>query len=449
VDITADQLEKLVTDAAKSGAEAAVRAVNTVDDKDRPAGAGTGAVVSNVNLKRPQTPRLSKMIQALRSGDWSGAELERDLSQATEGRYNKDHESRSVSLPANPFAFATIVEEADLPVTDRPALKEWAVRAAGEATVAAGGALVPPQWLQEQFAPSLQTAVAFRNAPGVESIPVVSNSVLLPRETVMPTSAGYAEAGTITASDATFAQQTITIKKQAAYNVFSNELLADSTPAYEAYIAKSLARSLALFQDQQFIEGSGSGNNLTGMGSYSGLTTGYTPAANGDSYSAAGAADKLINLVFNLRTAGVEPNAWIMHPRVMQSLSTLKDSNNRYILASIAGNFGAPVAIPGAGTLQTSGTFVPPVWKGMLLGIPVLLTAQISILETQGTSTNATHLYVGDFTFGRVLDRQAIEMALSEHILFTNDQTAVRVSARSGLALIVPAAFIKQSGIIP
>ena len=69
--------------------------------------------------------------------------------------------------------------------------------------------------------------MAFANCPGVTRIPVNSNLIYFPRETVMPTSAPYAEAATITPSDATFAQQAITIKKQSAYNQFSNEMLAE------------------------------------------------------------------------------------------------------------------------------------------------------------------------------------------------------------------------------
>ena len=441
-----DLLKKAGEDGAKAGADAAIRAMNTVDPQDRP-GQGS-APVSNVNFKRPARISLAKAIIALREGNWKHAPLEQELSDAAKEKYGSD-EPRGFALPSNPFPLSDVLEAANAPVEGRAALRDYAVRAMSEGTTSAGGALVPAQYLQDLFVLSLQTGVAFRNAPGVESIPVASNVVYLPRETVMPSSAAYAEAGTLSATDATFAQQSITIKKQAAYSQFSNELLADATPAFEAYIAKTLARSLALFQDLQFLEGSGSGNNVTGMGSYSGLTTGYTAATNGDSYSAAGAADLLINLLFSLRIAGVEPNAWIMHPRVLQSVSKIKDSQNRYVVESIGGVFGAPVAIPNVGQLQTAIMPTPPVWRAQLLGIPVLLTSQIPITETQGSATNATHVYVGDFSFARVLDRQTIEMAISEHIAFTTDQTAVRVTGRAAPVLLAPAAFTKQVGIIP
>ncbi len=432
--LTAEQVEALVAGAV----EKAVRAANAVDPAARPT---LGA--PNVTRSRPHEFSLARTILALREGSWTGRELERDIVQATAEVYRVTPDRGEVAVPKDALAFRSVVEAASIRA-EAPAFRD-----AGEGTTAAGGALVPPQYLQDQFVLSAQTAVAFRNAPGVQTIPVASNSVFLPRETIMPAAAAYAEAGTIANADPTFGQQNIVIKKQAVLNRFSNELLADSTPAFEAYLGRTLARSLAIFQDKQFLEGDGTGANVTGLAAYSGLTAGYAAAANGDSYSASGAADKLIDLVYALRAVGVEPNAWIMHPRTAQSLSKVKDTNGRYLLESFGGVFGAPVSIPNVGALATQVGYTPGPWRGMLLGMPVLFTTQIPITETQGTSTNATHIYLGDWNFAAVLERQTIELAMSEHINFTTDQTAVRVSGRAAPALTIPAAFVKQTGIIP
>ena len=72
---------------------------------------------------------------------------------------------------------------------------------------------------------------------------------------------------------------------------------------------------------------------------------------------------------------------------------------------------------------------------------------RIPISLTQGTSLNATFAILGDFNFAKILRRQAVEIAIADQIYFTSDQVAVRVSTRSALALTVPAAFMKQSGI--
>ena len=453
--MTQEQLDSYVDGRVTAQAEAiAVRAVEAfqrnvpVDATDRPG--GSGALGANVNFNREVPFSFIRAINALRAGSWKGAELERDISQATSVLMDvkPDREKRDLSdsivIPHTPSAFRAVMQRAAI----NSSLDIPAFRAANEGTGSAGGFLVPPQYLNDQYALSLQGPIAFRNSPGVTDLPVKSNSIFFPRETVMPTSGAYAEAATITESDPTFGQQNILIKKQAVLNQFSNELLSDAIPEYEAEISKTMVRSLSLYQDQQYLEGTGSGAQITGLGSYSGFTAGYAAATNGDSASAAAYADNLINLVYLARAAGWEPNAWLMHPRTMQSLAKLKDTSNRYLLESIGGVFGAPIAVPNVGALPTQVTYQVPAWKGMLLGIPVLFSNQIPITETQGSSNVASHLYLGDFNFARVLVRQAIELAISEHIYFTTDQTAIRVSGRSSIVLLQPAAFIKQVGII-
>ena len=491
VDMTANDLQRLLDktakkaakSAAKAARDAAVRSLNTVDPTARPGGGAPGA---NVNLNRPQRLRLSSMVRAIGADSWHGFEAERDFSQAIQGMYlNEDHEQGvAVTLPTTRSAFLHAILATKIKLVDGQndnALRSWAARslefeelalsrlvagdiagaqvayrAASEGSTTAGGALVPPEFLQELYTLSIQTSVAFANAPGVTRIPVKSNLIYFPRETVMPASAAYAEAATITATDPTFGQQSIQIKKQAAYNQFSNELLADSSPEYEAIIGKSLARSLGLRQDYEYLEGDGTGAHVLGLGSYPGLTTGYTVGTNGDAwgraYNTSGPVEAgttfPLQLVGKARAAGWEPNAWMMHPDVMSNgLAHATDANGRYLLESIGGVFGAPVPVPNIGALPTQITYVTPPWKAMLMGSPVYFSAQIPENETQGGKSDCTHVYIGDYNFAHILERQAIELARSDQILFTSDQTAVRVTARSAIVLLAPTAFIKQSGV--
>ena len=271
----------------------------------------------------------------------------------------------------------------------------------------------------------------------------------------MATTANYAEAATITPSDETFAQQSITIKKQAGYNQFSNELLADATPEYEAIIAKSLARSLGLRQDYEYLLGDGTGSHILGLNSYTGLTTGYTPGGNGDAwgqpYSAgsyAAGTDFPLQMLGLARAAGWEPNAFIAHPNVMSlGLARATDSAGRYLLESVGGVFGAPIPVPNIGALPTQITYETPPWRAMLLGCPFLMTAQLPQTTTVGTKSDTGTVFMGDFNFAHILERQAIEMAKSDQILFTTDQTAVRTTSRTAIVLLAPAAFMKQTGV--
>ena len=489
VEVTAPELDAMIAKAVRKAAKAAgkesadkaLRAVKTSDANKPKAGDRPGGG-ANVNLNKPVRISLARMIRAIGNGSYQGAELERDFGQAVQDLLLKeDHEpGTSFALPTTRSGFMRVIDEANINVGQPKRLREWAarsaesealalsmlmagnvrgaqqaVRDAAEGAVGSGGALVPPEYLQQLYTLSIQTSVAFANAPGVTRIPVTSNLIYFPRETVMATTANYAEAATITPSDETFAQQSITIKKQAGYNQFSNELLADATPEYEAIIAKSLARSLGLRQDYEYLLGDGTGSHVLGLNSYTGMTTGYTPGGNGDAwgqpYSAGSypaGTDFPLQMLGLARAAGWEPNAFIAHPNVMSlGLARATDSSGRYLLESVGGVFGAPVPVPNIGALPTQITYETPPWRAMLLGCPFLMTAQLPQTTTVGTKSDTGTVFMGDFNFAHILERQAIEMAKSDQILFTTDQTAVRTTSRTAIVLLAPAAFMKQTGV--
>jgi len=458
--------------------------LNVVDPKTRPGGSREGP---NVNLNKPQTVRLSQMVRAIGSESWSGHELERDFAQATQELCLPDDHEQGVSaaIPTTRAGVARVLAQADISIGQKSkgAFRAWAARmaeaedavtAAGiigdlrgmaaardaaESTIGAGAALVPPEYLQELYTLSLQTAVAFANLPGVTRIPVKSNMIYFPREAVMPATAAYAEAASATATDATFAQQTILIKKQIGINRYSNEILADASPEYEAIMTKSFTRSVALRQDYEFLEGDGTGAHVLGLRHYPGMTAGDTYPdegwAWGTSATAAVVAAGLgagvegpMRMLGDARSAGWEPNAYLMHPDVLnKGLALCKDANGRFMLESIGGVFGAPIPVPNIGALPTQITYVVPPWKAMLLGCPTFMSAQIPQTETYGESTDTTHVFAGDWNFAHILERQAIEMARADQIYFTTDQTAIRVSTRSAIVLLAPAAFMCQLGV--
>ena len=516
-EVTADGLKKVVAegvaehDAAKSAAREAKKTAKTerkAAGKDEAArvaklvatqvaaalkgspanrvtGRPGGSTGSAVNLGKPTAIRLSNMVRAVGAGDWGGAKLERDFSQTVQELcLADDHEQGvSVAIPTTRSAFARVVSEGGFNFGqsgDKSAFRSWAARMseaedavtaaaiigdprliqaardAAESTIGAGGALVPPEYLQQMYTLSLQTAVAFANLPGVSRIPVKSNMIVFPREAVMPASGAYAEAATVTATDPTFGQQTILIKKQMGLNRYSNEMLADASPEYEALLTKSFTRSVALRQDYEFIEGDGTGAHVLGLRHYPGMTAGYTPATNGDawgqSYNASGpvmgGVEYPLQMLAAARAAGFEPNAWLSHPDVMTlGLARAKDANGRYLLESVGGVFGAPVAVPNIGALPTQITYQTPPWKAMLYGAPFFMTSQIPENETYGGTNTTTHVFTGDWNFACILERQALEMARADQIYFTTDQTAVRISTRSAIVLLAPGAFMCQLGV--
>ena len=430
-------VDKASRKAAKAATRAAEKRLNTVDPKQRPG--GTGAV--RINLGRPQRLSISRAINAMRFNSWKNAPFERDWMQAARealpfaGSKDDDEADRNAFLvPASREAAATVAEYAGFKLADTDVGKvAKAYRDMAEAQTVSitgdtlGGTLVPPQFLQDEFVLSAQSAVAVKNAPGVDTIPVSSSVVFLPRETTLAGGNAYAEAGIITATDSDFARQQFIIEKLAALSQYSNELLADSNPALDAYLSRSLARRISLLEDSQFLTGNGTAPNLQGIVGYTGatsLTIGSLAALT------AAVADKFIDAVYAVRAQNIEPNAWIMTPKCLSFVSKIKDSQGRYLFQAMGGNFGAPVVMPNAGALASQTQYTTGAWRGMLLGYPVLLSTQLSDSD----------LILGDFNFVRILRRQAYELAVSPHILFTTDQTAVRVTSRVALAITIPEA---------
>jgi len=434
VELTTEQLESLVTAAAQNGAEAAIRAVNTVNPAERPGGA-------NINLRRPVKPSIGRAMRAAWRDNWKGCELERDFAQATRSIVDwPEAEPNSFVWPTSQAEALRVVEEADIPA-ESPMM---AVRAMAESSItvsyggaSGGGALTAPQYLPDEFVLSLQPGAIFRALPGVDAIPVSFQTVLIPRESAKATFSMAAEAGLLSAADPTFASQSITIKKGYAYRQYSNELLADANPALDRYLTQTIARDVALGWDLQHLEGTGGGNNTYGLLHYSGITTAT------DLDGATPKADDFYDLVYAVRAANCEPNAWVAHPRTLNTIAKLKDATGRYLLNTDA--LQPPVLLPGAGA-----SFTYPAYPvGRLLGLPVFLSAQISITtaNTSATVSDCSWVGLGNFAFARILERQGVEIMVSPHVAFTTDQTAIRATSRRALALTQPTAFTVLKGV--
>lgn len=432
--------------------DAAVRAANTVDDAARPPAGG--APVSNVNLNRVQRPSLARGIRAIKRRSWKGAELERDLSQATralipwnvktESTDPDDADTDGFTIPISLDAYRMILEETGIK-TPASEFGKYAARALGEGTsalgsVTSGGALVPIQFLTDQFVLALTSAIVLRQMPDVTVVPVTSNIIELPRESAPAAASAVDQNATISPNDPTLALQEFVVRKQARLQLFGNELLSDSNPAINGVINKMLARDVALLQDAQYLEGSGSGVNVKGIRNYSGLTTSSWAAATNGS---APGADDLIGMVFDIYTANANPSAFVMHPRTLRNILKLKDAGGRYLFTSYASWGG-----PRMNAIEGSTLTYPSKAVGDLNGIPVYLSTQVLINETQGSSSAASHIIYGDFSKCLILERQAVDIFMSEHYAMNADQVAVRVTARSTVALTQPTAFAVATGII-
>lgn len=438
-------------------AEAAVRAVNTVNPDDRPAGGGVRDYSQAPAYLRRRYP-MPRVGNAMRAGargavrasevfEWDFAQAAREVFGYDQAEADNENDPivlehgqgvrnyRSIVWPKSREEFADVLYEMG---EKKHAEKiNGAIRAMGEATAGAGGALVPTVYAQDQFAYALVSTTVIRQIPGIQTLNVPGFTVILPRESVAAGAASAAEAGALATQDPTFAQQTITIKKQYGYRVYSNELLADGNPDVNEFIARSLVRDVGLRQDIQYLEGDGTGTNITGFAAYSGTTAGPSLGANGS----APTFDHLFDFLYNLRLANVEPDFIAAHPRYLNSLAKLKDTTNNYLLSN-AGGYNAPSIM----STGLSAAVTAP--KAVLLGsYPAWFSSQINIARTVGTSTDTTNVYFGNRSNVVIVEAKGIEVAFSEHVAFANDQTAARAIGRSAIAVLQPAALGVMTGV--
>ena len=432
--LTADQVESLVANAVAAG----IKAANTVDPEARPAAAKVAAPAFH---KRRGLPSFDRALKAAGTEDWSNAGFEKDVQTAARELWDpkKDWGLSKYGV----LWYKSAKEALDLfeYMGEREATKELdrvdsAIKAMTESlTVSisggtAGGLLVPPEFRQDLFAYALTPQVAVRRVPGVNVVQVNSNIVRFPRETTRAGASQAAEAGTLSSADATLAAQQIVIEKQYAFRRWSSELGSDAQPAFSAFLNQTVIRDLGVQQDIQFLRGTGSTPQITGLLNYSSLTTGPSLGTNGRSVT----HDDFIEAVYLLENANVtNPDFVIAHPRTLNTLRKSKDGVGRYQWTPQ----GLPLAggAPGAPDLMVAGY------------LPAFKTTNLTITETAGSSTDCSTAIVGDSSQVFILERAGVEVAFSEHLYFNTDELAVRAISRSSLVLLQPAAVTLITGI--
>jgi HK97 family phage major capsid protein len=122
-----------------------------------------------------------------------------------------------------------------------------------------------------------------------------------------------------------------------------------------------------------------------------------------------------------------------MHPRTWKALLKLKEQttgNNKPLLSESA---GSPT-----GGIQRS-----------LYGVPVYLTSQLSITETQGTSNDCSSAYVMQASEVVAVRRAEARIEVDSSRLFNQDMSEIRGILRFDLVVPNPKAVARIVGIKP
>jgi HK97 family phage major capsid protein len=285
-------------------------------------------------------------------------------------------------------------------------------RALAEATIGAGGALVPAP-LSARVIDLARNATRVFQAGGI-TVPMTSQTLALARLTSEGTPAWKTEGASITAADMVFDRVTFTARTLVRLVQLSVELFEDADPSSEGIIARSFAGQMAVELDRVALLGTGTAPEPRGVLNQSGVTL----TDHGAAGSAISNYDWWLDAIGAVRAAGFEPNAHIQAPRSSTSLSKLKEAT-------------------------TNAYLTPP--AGLL---PMLTTKSIPINLTVGASTDTSLVFTADWSNLLVGMRTDFTLRfLGERYLADSLTYAFLAYLRADVQLAQPSAFVVDRGV--
>lgn len=274
------------------------------------------------------------------------------------------------------------------------------LKALGESDGAAGGFLVPEEFRAQLLMVALEQAVV---RPRATVFPMARLEQRIPAiHDVSHATNVYGgvqvyivgESSTVTETAPTFKQILFTAKKVMGDTAVGNELLQDSPIALEALLTMMFGTAMAWWEDEWFINGTGGGQPLGILNS---------PALVSVAKEAGQVAQTIVVQNIDKMWARLLPQCesraiWMANRDTIPQLMSLTRD---------VGTGGAPVMMvnvagPGPQTMY---------------GRPIIYTEHCQTLGTVGD------LYLVDFTYYLICDRQQFSVDSSPHVRFRNDET--------------------------
>lgn len=210
---------------------------------------------------------------------------------------------------------------------------------------------------------------------GPRVFPMTQARMELPKLTGSSTVYHVGEGGTITSSSPSLGRVALQTYAYAARVVASAEWFDDVNEAARQLLSADIRDQLALKYDRDCLEGDGTSlSPIVGLRHIAGIT--QTEVAAGSGNGGAVALVDIINAIDRLERNNAVPSFIAMHPRTWGSLRKIEDQQDRLQLTPDPSQEAAR----------------------RLFGLPVLLSSQISITETQGSNADCSYVIVGDAT---------------------------------------------------
>lgn len=245
-------------------------------------------------------------------------------------------------------------------------------------TDSAGGYLVAPLYLQDQFVDLAKAGRVVTDAIGARPLPPNTDSINLPTLASGTSVANQADGGGVSETDATFDTIAGAVKTQAGMQDVSQQLVDRSVPGVDEVIFADLVKEYAVQIDTAVINSATSSN--LGLLQVSGINAvTYTDATP----TVAELYPKIADAIQQIHSNVFRPaNAIFMHPRRWGWILAGVDGDSRPLVTPYA-NVNAPGQTPG------------PVAEGLVgsvQGVPVYVDANIP--TTLGASTTEDAIIV-------------------------------------------------------
>jgi HK97 family phage major capsid protein len=287
-------------------------------------------------------------------------------------------------------------------------------RALAGSTDSAGGFTVPAP-LAAQFIDRLRARSVAMQA-GAMTVPMDSATLQMARIDSDPACDWKAENAAIAEGDPVFGRVLFSAKTLAGRVPMSRELLEDSSNIGEALEA-AFTGAMAVQLDAAAIYGDGTDNSPTGVWHTSGVGA-VSMGTNGAVLTGYGS---ILDAMLTLKNANAaDPTAMICAPRTEIALAKLVDGELN------------PLRVP-----------------DLVARVPLLSTTSAPVNETQGTSTNASSIVIGDFRDLLIGMRTELQIRIFDQPLAGNGQLLAVAWLRADVQLARPASFVKLTGIRP
>lgn len=284
--------------------------------------------------------------------------------------------------------------------------------ALNEGTTTQGGFLAPSIYAQEIIIP-LANQSWTRQIPRIRTINITSDSFRLPKMAYTTAAVLTTETSAYDEKEPTFTEQVFAPYKYTREVKASEEILEDSRfDLWGEIIQPDVVQAFALAENTAFAVGTGSSQP-------EGFTINAPVGVNvasGHPSTLAG-PDDIQNLYFALDFKYRPTATWVMNDSEQKNVRTLKDSDNRYILADNINNMlSAPQAT--------------------ILGLPVRIHTGMAALANA-----VVGIVLGDFSYFVIADRTGIVIIFADQLRRATGQVSWFIRKRFDSHMMNTAAF--------